>query len=109
MSKSAPIEVTYNKDGLVPVIAQSVDTGDVLMLAWMNAEAVRLTLTTGQVHYWSRSRKEIWRKGATSGHEQTLVELLVDCDGDTLLARVHQTGNACHTGNANCFFTKLEA
>lgn len=78
------------------------------MLAWMNAESLRLTLETGQVTYWSRSRKSLWRKGETSGHTQRLVEAYVDCDGDTLLFRVAQVGPACHTGAPNCFFRKLQ-
>jgi len=98
--------VAYNADGLVPVIAQDVSTGAVLMLAWMNSEALALTLETGAVTYWSRSRKELWRKGATSGHTQRLVEALVDCDGDTLLMKVEQKGPACHTGARTCFFRR---
>ncbi|HTO41140.1 MAG TPA: phosphoribosyl-AMP cyclohydrolase [Rhizomicrobium sp.] len=100
-------EVSFNGDGLVPVIAQSAATGEVLMLAWMNVEALELTLSTGHVTYWSRSRKQLWRKGETSGHTQTLVDALIDCDGDTLLLKVDQMGPACHTGAPNCFFRKL--
>jgi len=100
-------EVSFNADGLVPVIAQSAVTGEVLMLAWMNIEALELTLSTGHVTYWSRSRKQLWRKGETSGHTQRLVEAFVDCDGDTLLLKVDQMGPACHTGAPNCFFRKL--
>jgi phosphoribosyl-AMP cyclohydrolase len=99
--------VSFNADGLVAAIAQDHQTGDVLMLAWMNAEALRLTLETGDVTYWSRSRSELWRKGATSGHTQKLIEAYVDCDGDALLFKVEQTGAACHTGNRTCFFRKL--
>jgi len=99
--------VTFNDDGLVPVIAQSHATGEVLMLAWMNRQTLEETLSTGQVTYWSRSRGEVWRKGATSGHTQRLVEAYVDCDGDTLLLKVDQTGAACHTGAPSCFFRKL--
>lgn len=98
----------WNADGLIPVIAQEAGSGDVLMMAWMNEEALARTLSTGIVHYWSRSRQKLWRKGETSGHEQTLVELKADCDGDTLLATVHQKGVACHTGNKTCFFTPLK-
>ncbi len=101
-------EVTFNADGLVPVIAQHHKTGEVLMLAWMNKESLRLTLETRQMTYWSRSRQALWRKGETSGHKQTLVEMKLDCDGDTLLAQVEQVGPACHTGAANCFFKTLE-
>jgi len=99
--------VTFNADGLVPVIAQSAATGEVLMLAWMNRQTLEETLTTGQVTYWSRSRGKIWRKGETSGNTQRLVEAFVDCDGDTLLLKVDQTGPACHTGSATCFFRKM--
>ena len=99
--------VKFNDDGLVPVIAQSHATGAVLMLAWMNRHTLEETLSTGQVTYWSRSRGEVWRKGATSGHTQRLVEAWVDCDGDTLLLKVDQIGAACHTGAPACFFRKL--
>jgi phosphoribosyl-AMP cyclohydrolase len=94
----------FDKDGLLPAVAQQHDTGEVLMLAWMNREAVMRTLDTGHVHYWSRSRNALWRKGERSGQEQRLVELRIDCDGDTLLLRVEQTGVACHTGRRSCFF-----
>jgi phosphoribosyl-AMP cyclohydrolase len=97
-------EIAFDGAGLVPVIAQQFDTGEVLMVAWMNAEAVRETLATGRVCYFSRSRKRLWRKGETSGQTQRLVELRLDCDGDTLLALVDQTGVACHTGRRNCFY-----
>lgn len=99
--------VTYNADGLVPAIAQDAASGDVLMLAWMNAQTLAETLRTGQLTYWSRSRQAVWRKGETSGHTQRLVEANVDCDGDTLLFKVEQTGPACHTGAPNCFFRAL--
>jgi phosphoribosyl-AMP cyclohydrolase len=99
--------VKFNDDGLVPVIAQSHSTGAVLMLAWMNRHTLEETLSTGQVTYWSRSRGEVWRKGATSGHTQRLVEAWIDCDGDTLLLKVDQIGAACHTGAPACFFRKL--
>ncbi|MCI0429478.1 MAG: phosphoribosyl-AMP cyclohydrolase [Rhodospirillales bacterium] len=99
--------VRFDADGLVPVIAQRHDTGDVLMLAYMNREALEETLATGRVCYWSRSRRRLWRKGETSGHAQRLVELTVDCDGDTLLLKVEQVGPACHTGAPSCFFRKL--
>lgn len=100
--------VTFNTDGLVAVIAQSAATGEVLMLAWMNRLTLEETLKTGQVTYWSRSRQKVWRKGETSGHIQRLIEAYVDCDGDTLLLMVDQTGPACHTGAPNCFFRKLD-
>ncbi|MGD9883590.1 MAG: phosphoribosyl-AMP cyclohydrolase [Reyranella sp.] len=99
--------VKFDAQGLVPAIAQQHDTGEVLMMAWMNRAAVVETLSTGRVCYWSRSRQAPWRKGDTSGHVQTLVDLRVDCDGDTLLALVDQTGVACHTGRHNCFFRAL--
>lgn len=97
-------EITFDAAGLVPVIAQQHDTGEVLMVAWMNRDAVAETLATGRVCYWSRSRGALWRKGETSGQSQRLVELRLDCDGDTLLALVDQTGVACHTGRRSCFF-----
>jgi len=99
--------VVFDAAGLVPAIAQDVTTGEVLMLAWMNRDALTRTLETGEVTYWSRSRKELWRKGATSGHTQRLVEAYVDCDGDTLLLKVEQAGPACHTGAPTCFFRKM--
>lgn len=96
--------IKFDAQGLVPAIAQQHDTGEVLMMAWMDRDAVAETMRTGRACYWSRSRKGPWRKGDTSGHIQTLVELRIDCDGDTLLALVDQTGVACHTGRHNCFF-----
>jgi phosphoribosyl-AMP cyclohydrolase len=96
--------IAFDDDGLVPAIAQQHDTGEVLMLAWMNREAVAETLRTGRVCYWSRARARLWRKGETSGQHQALVEFLVDCDGDTALLKVDQTGVACHTGRRSCFF-----
>lgn len=97
--------VTYNADGLVPVIAQDVNNGDVLMMAWMNAESLALTFAEGRMVYWSRSRRELWRKGDTSGDRQFVREAYVDCDGDTLLFKVEQEGKgACHTGARSCFF-----
>jgi phosphoribosyl-AMP cyclohydrolase len=92
----------------VPAIAQDAKTGEVLMLAYMNAESLRRTLETGEVTYWSRSRAKLWRKGETSGHSQRLVETYVDCDGDTLLMKVEQIGPACHTGAPTCFFRKAK-
>jgi phosphoribosyl-AMP cyclohydrolase len=99
--------VRFDAKGLVPCIAQQHDTGEVLMMAWMNAEAVAETLTTGRVCYFSRSRNALWRKGETSGQQQRLVDLRLDCDGDTLLALVDQDGVACHTGRRNCFFRAI--
>ena len=96
--------ICFDANGLVPAIAQQHDTGEVLMMAWMNADAVRETLATGRVCYFSRSRGKLWRKGETSGQTQALRELRVDCDGDTLLLLVDQVGVACHTGRRNCFF-----
>jgi len=97
-------EIAFDRDGLVAAVAQQHDSGEVLMMAWMNREAVERTLASGEVHYWSRSRMKLWRKGETSGQVQRLVELRVDCDGDTLLLLVDQKGVACHTGRRNCFF-----
>jgi len=96
--------IAFNADGLVPAIAQQHDTGEVLMMAWMNADSIAETLATGRVCYWSRSRGKLWRKGETSGHAQRLTEMRVDCDGDTLLLLVDQTGPACHTNRRNCFY-----
>ncbi|MCH8113608.1 MAG: phosphoribosyl-AMP cyclohydrolase [Proteobacteria bacterium] len=97
-------EINFDADGLVPAIAQQFDTGEVLMMAWMNVESIAETLRSGQVCYWSRSRQSLWRKGETSGQVQALKELRLDCDGDTVLLHVDQTGVACHTGRRNCFF-----
>ncbi len=99
--------VVFNEDGLVPVIAQDHTSGAVLMLAWMNRATLETTLKTGDVTYWSRSRKQVWRKGETSGHVQKLMEASLDCDGDAVLLKVAQTGPACHTGNDVCFFRRL--
>ncbi len=104
-----PATLTYDAAGLIPAIAQDATTGEVLMLAWMNAEAVARTLATGRVTYWSRSRAAFWEKGATSGHLQRLVELRLDCDRDCLLLQVDQTGPACHTGRRSCFYTAVRA
>ena len=97
--------LSFNADGLVPAIAQQHDTGEVLMMAWMNRDAVIETLTSGRVCYWSRSRKGLWRKGETSGQQQRLIDFLIDCDGDTILLKVDQDGVACHTGRRTCFYT----
>src|ERR1700720_1138472 len=96
--------ICFDANGLVPAIAQQHDTGEVLMMAWMNAESIRETLATGRVCYFSRSRGKLWRKGESSGQTQHLKELRVDCDGAPLLLLVHQDGAACHTGRRNCFF-----
>jgi phosphoribosyl-AMP cyclohydrolase len=98
-------KIEFNADGLVTAIAQQHDTGEVLMLAWMNRDSVAETLRTGQVCYFSRSRQKLWRKGESSGQVQKLVEMRVDCDGDALLLLVDQTGVACHTGRRSCFYT----
>ena len=97
-------DIAFGPDGLVTAVAQQHDTGEVLMVAWMNRDAVRATLSEGRVCYWSRSRQKLWRKGETSGQVQHLRELRLDCDGDTLLLLVDQPGVACHTGRRNCFF-----
>ena len=101
--------ILFNADGLVPAIAQQHDTGEILMMAWMNAESVAETLATGRVCYWSRSRQAFWRKGESSGHIQRLIEMRVDCDRDCLLLTVDQTGPACHTNRRSCFYTAIRA
>ena len=98
----------FDTQGLIPAIAQQHDSGEVLMLAWMNREAIEQTMLTGQVCYWSRSRGRLWRKGETSGQVQRLVELRIDCDQDALLVKVDQTGLACHTGRRTCFFGRVQ-
>lgn len=102
-----PASLKYDANGLIPCIAQDHATGEVLMMAWMTAEAVARTLATGRVTYWSRSRAAFWVKGETSGHVQRLVELRVDCDRDALLALVEQEGPACHTNRRSCFYTAV--
>ena len=97
-------EIKYDDNGLIPAIVQDADTHQVLMLAYMNADSLRLTIETGETWFWSRSRKELWHKGATSGNVQKIVELKVDCDTDTLLVRVNPAGPACHTGKRSCFY-----
>ena len=111
MSDAAWIdEVAWNADGLVPAVAQDAASGEVLMVAWMSREALARTVATGEATYWSRSRAALWRKGATSGHVQKVVEVRLDCDGDTVLLRVESAGGvACHTGRRRCFFRLLEA
>jgi phosphoribosyl-AMP cyclohydrolase len=99
--------LVYDAKGLIPVVAQDHASGDVLMVAWMNAEAVSRTLDSGQVTYWSRSRAAFWVKGESSGHTQQLVEMRIDCDRDCLLVLVRQIGPACHTNRPNCFFTAI--
>lgn len=99
--------LTFNADGLIPAIAQQHDTGEILMMAWMNPASIRETLATGRVCYWSRSRQTYWRKGESSGNQQTLVGLFADCDGDALLVKVDQQGPACHTGRRDCFYNQI--
>lgn len=101
-------DVRFDGNGLMPVIVQDAASNDVLMLAYMNSESLRLTMETGETWFWSRSRQELWHKGATSGNVQRVVEIRVDCDGDTLLVRVIPAGPACHTGNQTCFYRELE-
>ena len=100
-------EIKYDANGLVPAIVQDAETDEVLMLAYMNAESLKLTLETGETWFWSRSRSELWHKGATSGNVQHVVEVRVDCDADTLLVLVNPAGAACHTGERTCFFRSL--
>jgi phosphoribosyl-AMP cyclohydrolase len=102
------MDLKYDINGLIPAVAQDAETHQVLMVAWMNAEALRLTQETGEAHFWSRSRKEMWRKGATSGNILRVLEIRVDCDADTLLLQVSPAGPACHTGSYTCFFRTLE-
>ena len=102
------VDLDFGEDGLVPVVAQDADSGEVLMLAYATQEAVERTVETGRAHYYSRSRDELWEKGATSGHVQDVHEVRVDCDGDALLYRVDQAGGACHTGHRSCFYRTIE-
>jgi len=106
---SPTLSPAFNADGLIAAIAQDAANGEVLMLAWMNAEALRMTLETGRVTYWSRSRKALWTKGDTSGHTQRLVEARIDCDQDAILLRIEQEGAACHTGARSCFYRAVGA
>lgn len=99
--------IPWNAEGLIAAIAQQHDSGEVLMLAWMNRTALEETLASGQVCYWSRSRQQLWRKGQTSGHRQRLIEARLDCDGDAVLMLVEQQGPACHTGRPNCFYNAI--
>lgn len=103
----APDELRFDGRGLITAVIQDAEGGEVLMVAWMNREAVRRTLEEGRTVFWSRSRRELWRKGDTSGHVQHVEEIRVDCDADVLLVRVHQVGAACHTGERSCFFRAL--
>jgi len=102
-----PQTLRFDEKGLIPAIAQDAESGDVLMMAWMNADSVMRTLDTGRVTYWSRSRQAFWVKGESSGHVQTLVEMRLDCDRDCLLVRVTQQGPACHTNRRSCFYTAV--
>ena len=102
------LEKYFVKSDLIPAVVQEHSTGEVLMVAWMNRESMAKTLETGYNWFWSRSRQELWKKGATSGHLQKVVEIYSDCDDDTLLVQVEQTGAACHTGNHTCFFKKIK-
>jgi phosphoribosyl-ATP pyrophosphohydrolase/phosphoribosyl-AMP cyclohydrolase len=104
---NAPAEIHYDQNGLVPVVAQDTNTNEVLTLAYANREAVEKTVQTGEAHYYSRSRSELWRKGETSGNTQKVIEVRLDCDGDALLYRVEPRGPACHTGERSCFFTPV--
>lgn len=101
-------DLHWDECGLIPAVVQDDQTGAVLMVAWMNREALRLTLETGQTHFWSRSRQALWHKGATSGHVQYVSGLWADCDGDTVLVRVRPAGPACHTGNISCFYREFQ-
>lgn len=101
-------DLTFDDRGLIPAIVQQHDTAEVLMMAWMNAESLRLTLETGTTWFWSRSRQELWNKGATSGNIQHVVSISADCDRDTLLVQVDAEGPACHTGSRKCFFNELK-
>jgi phosphoribosyl-AMP cyclohydrolase len=101
------VELNYDECGLIPAVVQDVMTGEVLMVAWMNAEALRLTQETGETHFWSRSRQELWHKGVTSGNVQRVCEIWADCDADVLLLKVEPAGPACHTGARSCFYRRL--
>ena len=103
-----PYQLKFDANGLIPAIVQDADTNEVLMMAYLNVESLKLTLEKGETYFWSRSRSELWHKGVTSGNVQRVVEVLVDCDADTLLVRVHPAGPACHTGEKTCFFRVLE-
>jgi phosphoribosyl-AMP cyclohydrolase len=102
------MELKFDEKGLIPAICQDADAGVVLMVAWMNAEALRLTQESGQAHFWSRSRQEFWHKGATSGNYLKVREIWIDCDADTLLLKVDPAGPVCHTGERSCFYRKMQ-
>jgi phosphoribosyl-AMP cyclohydrolase len=106
MQVSSP-EIKFDANGLIPAIVQDAETQEILMLAYMNRQSLQLTLEKGETYFWSRSRKELWHKGATSGNVQRVVEVRVDCDADALLVRVHPAGPACHTGNQTCFYREI--
>lgn len=108
MEKNIDFDTFFVKSDLIPAIIQEKSTGEVLMLAYMNKESMKKTFETGYTWFWSRSRQELWNKGATSGHLQKVIEIFGDCDDDTLLITVEQTGAACHTGNHSCFYTQLK-
>lgn len=101
-------KLAFNEQGLIPVIAQDIHTKDVLMFAWMNKTSLELTIETKCMTYWSRSRNQLWKKGETSGHVQTLVDMCFDCDGDVILCQVEQIGAACHTGRPSCFYLQVD-
>ncbi|MEL7452168.1 MAG: phosphoribosyl-AMP cyclohydrolase [Pseudomonadota bacterium] len=107
-NRTSELRPRFNAVGLLAAVAQDADTGEVLMLAWMNEQALMTTLKTGRATYWSRSRNKLWVKGETSGHVQEVVELRVDCDQDAVLMKVRQTGSACHTGRGSCFYRRVE-
>ncbi|MFW5949343.1 MAG: phosphoribosyl-AMP cyclohydrolase [Halolamina sp.] len=109
MSELSAVDIDFGDDGLVPAVAQDADDGEVLMLAYVSPEALRRTVDTGRAHYFSRSREELWEKGATSGHTQSVVDVRVDCDADTLLYVVEQEGGACHTGYRSCFHRSVDS
>ncbi len=107
-SMSLLSQIKFNEAGLVPAIAQDAETGHVLMMAWMNEEAFEQTLATGFAHYYSRSRRRQWKKGESSGHVQKVIDMFLDCDGDTLLLKIEQTGPACHTNRKSCFYQQQQ-
>ncbi len=109
METVAVERLKFDARGLIPAIVQDAESGVVLMLAYMNAESLNLTLETGETHFWSRSRQALWHKGATSGNIQRVIDIRVDCDADSLLVRVHPMGPACHTGHQTCFYRPMEA
>lgn len=109
IEQAKTLDAHFDANGLIPAIAQDANSGEVLMLAWMNADALRLTLETGRATYWSRSRQALWIKGETSGHTQRVIEARIDCDQDAILLRIEQTGPACHTGERSCFYRVIGA